>query len=683
MVQLIAYPQGTDLTASGFLDNTILDLYADTPIPLTLTIDNFTNVLENTSSYSLPMDLPGTKTNNKFFTFIYEITADSNFNPHTRTPIKIKQGTVDTFSGYMQLINIIKKDGAISYKVILFSEAINLKDSLAENKMRALDFSELDHKYDSINIIDSWTGVLALDNPLPANSLAGSGSTTDVVKYPAVRWNTNVTFSSGTVKPDDLSDMFRPWLNLKYVLGVMFRASGFSFTSAFFNTPAFDNLYVDFNKGWETLYSQAGNFTTKNNLAVSYTAAIHLFECDTIIDNYAITGSNYYDVATNVFTCTAGTISVSIQWDIHVGSGTAVKAYIFVNGLQYQVMGQANAGGTIFDTWGAAFIWVSPGDTIEIKVKSTSPFTLSAASQVDYRVTDDTVYINDTLDGYKGDTNQWDFLKGVIDMFKLIVMKDDNDLTNLLIEPYKDWVDSGKLIDLSNKVDDKNFKYSMINGLAKELKFTFGEDEPDWITLNHNHPNEWKYSYNLITPLELFDKELETVEAAVFSTTYVVANGSLGGEFYCPAIINNDTSLSNWENKWRILYDNGVHTMASDILKVQSFNLSYYLLFSNTSIYPIIPATSLGYDFGLVRYVQSSGNVVNSLFNVYWLRYIDELYHKDTRIIKLTAFLKAADIYNIQFNDVILIRNRKYRVSKIEYRAGGKSKLELINIKDL
>ena len=116
---------------------------------------------------------------------------------------------------------------------------------------------------------------------------------------------------------------------------------------------------------------------------------------------------------------------------------------------------------------------------------------------------------------------------------------------------------------------------------------------------------------------------------------------------------------------------------------MQSFNLGYYLLFSNTSIYPIQPANSLGYDFGVVQYSQSPGYVVNSLYNIYWLRYIDELYHKDTRTIKLTAFLKGADIDKIKFNDVILIRNKKYRLSKIDYRAGGKSRIELINIKDL
>ena len=689
MIQLIAYPQGTDMTASGFLENTILDLYKDEPIPLTLTIDNFTNVLENTSSYSLPMKIPGTKTNNKFFKHIYNITADSStgylFNPHTRTPIILKENTIDTFSGYMELVNIVKKGGAISYKIVLYSEAINLKDKLAELVMRDLDFSELNHSFNSLNIIDSWTGDLELDATLPADSFAGSGTTTDVCKYPAVRWNTNTNYNSGLIKPDDMTDLFRPWIKLKYILQMMFRASGFSFTSTFFDSSDFDKLYIDFNKGWEQLYHQAGNFTTKNSLSVSYPGnTLSIIEFDTIVNNYNIVGSNFYDTSTNIFTVPIGTYFVEMQWDITVATGsTEVKFYTYMNGLQYGYMGSAMPGDNIYEWWGAVVIPVVTGETITVRCKSLTPFSLSSSSQVDYKAASETTKINDTLDGYKGDTNQWEFFKGVIDMFKLVIMRDENDLTNLLIEPYKDWVNSGNLVDLSNKVDDKNFKYSIVNGLAKNLRFAFAEDENDWITLNHNHPNDRKYSYNLTTDLELFDKKDNIIEVPEFASTYCSANSSLGGEFYVPAIIANDTSQKNWENKWRILYDNGVVSLPTHELQVQSFTKDEYLLFSPCDDYPISASNSLSYNFGVVNYSGPGGYVLNGLYNVYWFRYIDELYHPDTRIIQVTAFLTATDIKTIKFNDIILIKNKKYRLSKIDYRAGRKSKLELINIKDL
>ena len=75
--------------------------------------------------------------------------------------------------------------------------------------------------------------------------------------------------------------------------------------------------------------------------------------------------------------------------------------------------------------------------------------------------------------------------------------------------------------------------------------------------------------------------------------------------------------------------------------------------------------------------------LLNNLYNIYWGDYIDELYHKDTRIIKVEAYLTAEDIYNINFNDTILIKSTEYRIYKIDYRAGSMSKLQLITIRNL
>jgi hypothetical protein len=72
-----------------------------------------------------------------------------------------------------------------------------------------------------------------------------------------------------------------------------------------------------------------------------------------------------------------------------------------------------------------------------------------------------------------------------------------------------------------------------------------------------------------------------------------------------------------------------------------------------------------------------------SLYNFYWSKYIDELYHKDTRIAKVKAYLTSKDISDFSFNDVVMIKNRKYRVKLIDYKQDALSTLELITIKDL
>ena len=107
-----------------------------------------------------------------------------------------------------------------------------------------------------------------------------------------------------------------------------------------------------------------------------------------------------------------------------------------------------------------------------------------------------------------------------------------------------------------------------------------------------------------------------------------------------------------------------------------------YLLFSPLDSHPITSSTK-SYDFGVVNYGIGGVAVLHSLYNEYWAKYIDELYHKDTRIAKVKAFLSARDISEFRFNDVIIIRNKKYRVKKIDYNQNHLSTLELITIKDL
>jgi hypothetical protein len=193
--QLIAYPQSTILPIVFPSGEVVLDLFKDEPIPLVLNIDDFTNVAEADASYSKSFDIPGTKNNNIFFNNIFNVTASSNFDTHKKTKIIVKDNTINTFEGYLQLNYISIKKDITTYNVTIYSEAVNLKDSIGNKVFRDLDLSELDSELTPTNIENSWTGVLDLFTPLAANSFAGStgSTTTAVLKFPFVVWRNMYT----------------------------------------------------------------------------------------------------------------------------------------------------------------------------------------------------------------------------------------------------------------------------------------------------------------------------------------------------------------------------------------------------------------------------------------------------------------------------------------------------------
>jgi hypothetical protein len=232
----------------------ICDLYEEEDIPLTLSIDDFKNIAEKVQSYSKAFKLPATKRNNQIFDNIFEVTRTDtglNFNPYVKTQCTLKEGGFILFEGYLRLIDIEDKKGEISYNVNLYSEVIALKDILKTQTLGDLGFDELKHEYNITQIKNTWTtaGVTYTNSP---TSVFRSAST---VKYPFVDWTHKYGFDAANnpILPN-LESSFRPFINIKYLIDRIFNQDGFPFTytSDFFATANFGQLYMDFNWGDDT-----------------------------------------------------------------------------------------------------------------------------------------------------------------------------------------------------------------------------------------------------------------------------------------------------------------------------------------------------------------------------------------------------------------------------------------------
>ena len=96
-----------------------------------------------------------------------------------------------------------------------------------------------------------------------------------------------------------------------------------------------------------------------------------------------------------------------------------------------------------------------------------------------------------------------------------------------------------------------------------------------------------------------------------------------------------------------------------------------------------IPTTSntVDYNFGNCQLLQPIGSSpTDNLYQTYYSPYYDELYHPDTRIMTMKVNLTPADIQNFRFYDTVVIKNREYRVNKIEYKPNTLAKVEFILI---
>ena len=60
--------------------------------------------------------------------------------------------------------------------------------------------------------------------------------------------------------------------------------------------------------------------------------------------------------------------------------------------------------------------------------------------------------------------------------------------------------------------------------------------------------------------------------------------------------------------------------------------------------------------------------------------YFSELYDKNTRIMTIKVNLNASDINTFKFSDKVMIKNRVFRVNRIDYNPNELSTVEFILI---
>ena len=722
----------------------ICDLYEEEDLPLTLSVDDFKNVAEKVQSYSKAFNLPSTKRNNRIFNTIFEVTRSDDgiiFNPYKRTQCVLKQDGFILFEGYLRLLDVTDKEGEISYNVNLYSEVIALADTLKDRSFRDLDFTELQHDYNYTNIQLSETGNLALTNPLPSGSFAGyAGATnTGVLRYPFVDWSHEyTTTSSGMPKLLTLESSFRPFIKIKYLIDRIFESTPFTYDSDFFNTTDFGKLYMDFNWGadnvpvevdsttFETYYFYNLGDGSAVNYATNSFSLMHLsYNIPLVV---GITPPNYND-STNILTSTVLNESYNVDYSYIIENTDTVDRDIecqwLYNGIpiDYSGVQTITAGGTFTYSGNFSQIMANVGDTLQVQFKTDS----GTASKVRQLVTAfptagasviwvtgvEAVTSQTILQTLRGELGQWDFLKGLMTMFNLVTLVDEDNPNNILIEPYSDvfiptattlnpltgdtLANRGIQHDWTDKIDVSEMKLTPLTDLNKETIFKFVEDDDDYSF--NQYKNQvgghlyGSYKSNAGDEFNILDGKEEVI-AEPFAATVVKPLFDSTPELITPAIYSyspDDDTSEGFENSPRIMYSNGQKTLSSTTFSVPAQNGSpanalanKFLQFSHLTEIPTsnaAPSTTIDFHFGICQLMSGVGVATpNNLFNLYWLPYYSELYNPNTRTMTLKVNLSPADINTFKFNDRVFIKNRVFRVNKIDYKPNDLATVEFILI---
>ena len=709
----------------------ICDLYEDEDIPLTLSVDDFKNVAEKVQSYSKAFNLPATKRNNQIFDSIFEVTRTDtglNFNPYKKTQCVLKQDGFILFEGYLRLIDIQDKEGEISYDVNLYSEVVALADVLKDRTFSDLDFSELEHAYNYSNIRNSWQGILYLSNPLPTGTYAGTAgaSTTAVLRYPFVDWSHSFSVGSSNfpVLPN-LESVFRPFISIKYLIDRIFAASPFTYTSDFFDTAGFGKLYMDFNWGGALApNTNMGEGVGENDNTTGVTAGLTETRLRFDLENFSSASELGYDNTTSKFTANRDNQYYYVSSSFVIGyTDPSPNSNIGMMGWEkfdalgvsvgYSGLKWLNSTGSFGNIQYSEFFTVilDTGESIRpFFQKFSSGVTMEqrTTQQLAYATPNQSTVITGTssitsevlLENLRGELGQWDFLKGVMTMFNLVSLPDPDNPSNILIEPYNDVFlenDDSTQLDWTDKIDVTEMKLTPLTELNKKTIFKFVEDDDDYAFNIYKNATSG-HLYGSKKQDEVFytilDGEKEIV-AEPFAATIPKPLMSQFPDFITPAVyaMSNDGTSEGFDNSPRIMYNNGVKTLTSCTYSVPTQNgvagdafEDEFLQFSHLTDIPTsvsIPPTSgdtVDFNFETLQTLAGIGTTPYNLYSMYWEPYYNELYNPDTRTMTIKVNLSPSDINTFKFYDIITIKNREFRVNKIDYKPNDLATVEFILI---
>ena len=563
---------------------------------------------------------------------------------------------------------------------------------------------------------------------------------TNVIKYPFCDWTGTVDCTGSKPEISRLEDAFRPWISVNYLLKNIARNSGYTFVSDFFDSTEFSKLYMDFNWGSEdgpTDFKHTGGALYHDGHGNHYagtSATTWVWVHDQSPDDFdADTG---WSLADNKFTAqqtnTYYELSAKCSMLNTSGSTQTVNYIRFVRNNVSGVFGTAGtfdyfAEITNFDipnnqTYTPVFTASIPlgvsilgGDELYVEweavnsnsvLQNNSGTGFGAESTLRGTVYNNAEYMTSQMfNTARGKIKQWEFLSGIMKMFNLITMPDPTNPNNIIFEPYPDMfvnetagttlAERSIQLNWTDKIDASKIDLKPMD-LKREVIFKYVFDDEDY-ALNKYKSAAQGFEYgsfilptssaipgsNQVTNLV----GTEEIIAEPFSATIIKPIQDLFPDFIVPVIYGSTDDgfeFNAIDNAPRILYNNGLTTQDYVVPGqngVDGGTKTEYLQFSHFSDLPA-DNTDNDYNFGecpvFPGVVDPFSQPVKNLYRLYHEPYFNELYNVNTRTMTCKVYLTPSDINTFDFRHKVMIKNKVYRVNKIDYKPNALSTVEFI-----
>lgn len=717
------------------LENGYLDVKDGTAFPLNFQVGDIRDVSSRKGAFSKTIVLEDTKNNHELLNHYYDVNIEAGtFDINTITKCSVIQNGIPVMEdASLQLISVKKTqtndayEQSVTYEVLVKDSQSDFFTELGAKELTDLDFSDLNHTYDSATIVASW-----------------SNTVTNGFKY-------LLPYSGDNFYP--LKEM-KPAIYAKTYFDRIFSNAGFSYDWATLSAAYFDKLLIPYNGELETIdysaYNVEANQTVtidgyQNTVGQNVSFSEQLVGWTETLDAFnlftPLTG-----VYTNTFTVNSGeaiNFNFNCAYDIDLINATGVNAYlngfgnptinagyyyllrlfVYVNGVQVAQTTPVNIGtfddnfseggtlangttnlGSFNRTFNVAVSNLQPTDTLEVYagISVLQYLGISGSGYLRWQnVGGNNVLIDVSLTNLdiqmsiEPSTNitgsggtlqinnyvpkkikQSDFVKSIFTMYNLYTEIDPDNPNKLILSHRDDYYDAGQEKDWTLKLaKDREQDLKFLPEItSKRLILTYKDDKDSPNVSYFEATNEIYGQVEYIFENE-YVKNIDKKEI-LFSPTPM-------GKTVFDAVVPLIAGAAPKTNI-RILFDGGMFPCNPfniyDYGTTGQTNLTQYpsiIHFDN----PNVPTFDL--NFGVCDYYFYQQNVLtnNNLFNLYWRRTIGQI---DTGKMLTAEFdLRETDIATLKLNDKIRIDNSWWNINKvIDYDCNNRrlTKVELLSV---
>lgn len=668
-------------TIELYIEGQRVDMFKDESISITQSIQNVKDISKIFTDFTKTFSVPASKVNNKIFKHYYNFDIQNGFDGRTKKDAVIELNTLPFRNGKIKLEGVdLKNNIPHTYKITFFGSTVTLKDLLGEDKLQSLDLTSYNQVYNAEEV-----RVSLFKDPASNDVIVPLITHTQRLFYGASNDHTdgNLHWHSG----DGSNYHGVLYSDLKYAIRVdaviqaIATKYNLTFSDDFFNSSNehYYNLFL-----W--LHRKKGaveNVSGINQSIISAWDTTSLGDTLTqMISNTTLRVSgdiNRYDnYGLSLTSTTTSTYRVSLQKDgVEVyntgnvtGSVTIEQTDFTIEQGDYTAIIESESN-ILFSQIEWDIEYRTIGGVVENDTYTITAYTF--ISQFDF-------LINQQIPEMK----TIDFLTGIFKMFNLTAYVDKNSeeiIIDTLDGYYKNYYYNYNFYDITKYIDVN--KSSVNVALPyREINFKY-DGTKTFLSSRHTQlfGKEWsKSSYVGDEKLDggIYDIKLP-FEHLKYERLLDVSGNTTTIQYGYFVDDNEDSYFDKPLLFYPILQTGGTAISFLNSESSKARLTSYNIPSNSVSINSGTNKKNINFYNEVNEYTFDNA-FTDTLFEVFYKKYITNVFNKSNRITKVTAYLPLRILLNYTLADRFKINGKTYKINSINTNLEtGKSELELLN----